>query len=312
MSNQWLRLWHDLPNDPKWRTIARLSKQPISLVISTYIHLLVTASQNVTRGHADVTTEDLASALDVDESQIKDILDAMEGRVINDGNLTGWDKRQVKKEDKIISDTGVSSAAMRKREQRAREKENKKVTTSPDKSQHFTECHAESHDVTTDKIREDKDKNKEIKKHNPKTPERSASKFSQDAKAVFDYWVSEMAKGPSTKFTKERHKRVVDRLKSDYSVSDIKLAIDGCKKSDFHMGREHGKPNIYNDLELICRDDTHLEKFISKNQSSGVGGSSIVDAQMEFVGEVQEVNQFDPDGLVFEGEFCHEQPASAV
>ncbi|ENU2244993.1 hypothetical protein ACWNUG_005487, partial [Escherichia coli] len=23
MANAWLRLWHDMPNDPKWRTIAR-------------------------------------------------------------------------------------------------------------------------------------------------------------------------------------------------------------------------------------------------------------------------------------------------
>ncbi|ENT9428360.1 hypothetical protein QSD88_RS19685, partial [Escherichia coli] len=24
MANAWLRLWHDMPNDPKWRTIARV------------------------------------------------------------------------------------------------------------------------------------------------------------------------------------------------------------------------------------------------------------------------------------------------
>ncbi|EOP2197647.1 hypothetical protein QSF09_003200, partial [Escherichia coli] len=25
MANAWLRLWHDMPNDPKWRTISRVS-----------------------------------------------------------------------------------------------------------------------------------------------------------------------------------------------------------------------------------------------------------------------------------------------
>ena len=25
MANAWLRLWHDMPNDPKWRTIARVT-----------------------------------------------------------------------------------------------------------------------------------------------------------------------------------------------------------------------------------------------------------------------------------------------
>ncbi len=93
-NNQWLRLWHDMPNDPKWRTISRVSKQPISLVISTYIHLLISASRNVTRGHADVTIEDLASALDSDEEDISSIIEAMQGRVLDGLHLSGWDKRQ--------------------------------------------------------------------------------------------------------------------------------------------------------------------------------------------------------------------------
>ncbi len=59
MANAWLRLWHDMPNDPKWRTIARVSGQPIATVMAVYIHLLVSASRNVTRGHIGVTTEDL-------------------------------------------------------------------------------------------------------------------------------------------------------------------------------------------------------------------------------------------------------------
>ncbi|ENB5641076.1 hypothetical protein ABH220_005106, partial [Escherichia coli] len=74
MATSWLRLWHDMPNDPKWRTISRVSGQPIATVMAVYVHLLVSASRNVTtchdvsrRGHIDVTTEDLASALDVTE-----------------------------------------------------------------------------------------------------------------------------------------------------------------------------------------------------------------------------------------------------
>lgn len=43
MANAWLRLWHDMPNDPKWRTIARVSGQPIATVMAVYIHLLVDA-----------------------------------------------------------------------------------------------------------------------------------------------------------------------------------------------------------------------------------------------------------------------------
>lgn len=46
MANSWLRLWHDMPNDPKWRTIARKSNQRISDVIAVYLHVLVNASES--------------------------------------------------------------------------------------------------------------------------------------------------------------------------------------------------------------------------------------------------------------------------
>lgn len=148
MANQWLRLWHDMPTDPKWRTIARHSKQPISLVQAVYLHLLVDASRNVTRGHATVTTEDLASALDVDDSAIQAVFDAMQGRVMDGMRLSGWDIRQPKREEPSIGESPAKTAAQRKQEQRAREKEAQEQSES-------RQCHDESRNVTTDK---DKDK----------------------------------------------------------------------------------------------------------------------------------------------------------
>ncbi|GAB2471933.1 hypothetical protein GCM10027082_24310 [Comamonas humi] len=148
MANQWLRLWHDMPTDPKWRTIARHAKQPLCLVQAVYLHLLVDASRNVTRGHVDVTPEDLASALDVTEDEIQAVLTAMEGRVLSAGELSGWSKRQPKREDAGDDETGAKSASQRKREQREREK---LTSGSPENGA----CHAESRNVTLDK---DKDK----------------------------------------------------------------------------------------------------------------------------------------------------------
>jgi len=153
MANLWLRLWHDMPNDPKWRTIARHSKQPISLVLSTFLHLMVDASRNVTRGHADVTTEDLASALDCDEEQIQAILQAMQGRVLDGMQLAGWEKRQPKREEAAEGESSAKSAAERKRAQREREKQ----AQDQDESREVT---ATSRDVTTDKDK-DTEKNKE-------------------------------------------------------------------------------------------------------------------------------------------------------
>ena len=162
MANQWLRLWHDMPNDPKWRTIARLSQQPISLVQAVYLHLLVDASRNVTRGHVDVTNEDLASALDVTEEAISAIREAMQNRVLNDDTLSGWEARQPAREDSGDRESGAKSSTERKREERARKAAG---PNNGEKSRNVTTSHDVSRNVTTDK---DKDKDKEI----PLNPQR--------------------------------------------------------------------------------------------------------------------------------------------
>ena len=89
-----------MPTDPKWRTIARLSQQRIGDVISVYVHLLVTASNADERGRTqNWNSEDVASALDLDETQVTAITEAMQGRVLSGDSLTGWEKRQPKRED---------------------------------------------------------------------------------------------------------------------------------------------------------------------------------------------------------------------
>ena len=155
MANSWLRLWHDMPTDPKFGTVARVSGEHITLVLSVYLHLLVDASRNVTRGHVTVTDEDLATALNVTDEQIAKVRAAMEGRLVANGVLLGWDKRQVKREDAGDEETGAKSQAQRKAEQRAREKAARELAESEAMAQGVTPSHAKSRKVTLDK---DKDK----------------------------------------------------------------------------------------------------------------------------------------------------------
>ena len=213
MANQWLRLWHDMPTDPKWRTITRISGQPISLVISVYIHLLVDASRNVTRGHADVTPEDLASALDTTEDAILLIFEAMQGRVLDGNKLTGWDKRQVKREDANRSESGAKSSAQRKREQRERQKSNSSVTN-------VTQCHEASRNVTLDK---DKDKNiKTIMSGNP-DPDPPIPKKS-DAIELLDY-LNKKA-GRSYRPVKSNIRLLEARMAEGFTPDEIRMVID--------------------------------------------------------------------------------------
>lgn len=95
----WVRLWTELPSDPKFRTVSRLSKQPLPVVISVFVVLLTDAANAAVRGEPDIHAEDIASALDLDADQVTDVLEAMQGRLLDGRRLTGWDQRQPKRED---------------------------------------------------------------------------------------------------------------------------------------------------------------------------------------------------------------------
>jgi hypothetical protein len=72
----WVRLWHDMPTDPKWRTIARKSNQRVGDVIAVFNFIMVNASENaLERGRTHR-------------------LDKEDGDA-----LMGWAKRQPKRED---------------------------------------------------------------------------------------------------------------------------------------------------------------------------------------------------------------------
>jgi len=110
VANQWLRLWHDMPTDPKWRTISRVSKQRIGDVMSVYVHLLVVASSSKTRGSIiGARSEDIATALDMETNEVDAVLQAMEGRVLGDGLLLGWETRQPLREDGANGSRGEAS-----------------------------------------------------------------------------------------------------------------------------------------------------------------------------------------------------------
>jgi hypothetical protein len=101
LPNSWVRLWHEMPTDPKWRVIARKSGQAIATVIAIYNCLMVNASANGNeRGIVrDWDSEDIGAALDIDERSVDSVIEAMQGKVLDGWYLSGWEKRQPKQED---------------------------------------------------------------------------------------------------------------------------------------------------------------------------------------------------------------------
>ena len=97
----WVRLWCDMPLDPKWRVIARRSGRSISEVIAVYVHMLANAGANASeRGSVrNWSDEDVAAALDVETNVVTAIREAMQGKTLDGDKLTGWEKRQPNRED---------------------------------------------------------------------------------------------------------------------------------------------------------------------------------------------------------------------
>lgn len=82
---------------------------------------------------------------------------------------------------------------------------------------------------------------------------------SGDVAVIFDYWKS-VHEHPRAQLDPKRKRAISDRLKA-YSIEDLKKAIDGCKKSPHHQGK-NDQGTIYDDIELICRDSKRVEQFI--------------------------------------------------
>ncbi len=108
-------------------------------------------------------------------------------------------------------------------------------------------------------------------------PKRIEPTNSEDVIAVHAAWCSVM--NQRCKLTPGRQKKIAARLKS-FSLADVIKAVRGCATSEFHMGKNDGKTR-HNDLELICRNDESVEKFLRMAAERGVSSGAPIDRQTE-------------------------------
>lgn len=85
-----------------------------------------------------------------------------------------------------------------------------------------------------------------------------------DINKVFDYWVATMrnkGRGAKPRLDNNR-KNAIGRGILGYGVDGCMDAIRGCALSEWHMGNNpQGK--VYDELTLILRNATQIEKFIN-------------------------------------------------
>ena len=74
---------------------------------------------------------------------------------------------------------------------------------------------------------------------------------------VFIFWKSTFKKTDRTILKGVRETKIKARLNEGYSVDEIKQAILNISCSQYHIDAGH------TDIELICRDQSHLDKYIA-------------------------------------------------
>lgn len=93
-----------------------------------------------------------------------------------------------------------------------------------------------------------------------------ATSRAAQAREVFAHWQQVMGH-PTAKFGPERERPVLARLKDGYAVADLKRAIEGCSKTPHNMG-QNDRGQKYDDLELICRTGSNVERFMRNAAAS--------------------------------------------
>lgn len=91
-------------------------------------------------------------------------------------------------------------------------------------------------------------------------------------RAVFGHWLAVMRRNPkTTKLDAKREGKIRARLREGRTVEDLCRAIDGCRASSWHMG-DNPDGKRHDDVELICRDAAHVERFAGET-APAVGGT---------------------------------------
>lgn len=81
-----------------------------------------------------------------------------------------------------------------------------------------------------------------------------------EVQAIFEFWRTLLSTTRS-RLDATRRKKITERLRDGYSADDVKRAIIGCALSDWHRGA-NDRGTRYQGIELICRDASHMDKFL--------------------------------------------------
>lgn len=78
---------------------------------------------------------------------------------------------------------------------------------------------------------------------------------------VFEFWRVVMEKARA-QLGPVRVRKIAEALRIGYTVDDLRLAIVGCKYDNWSQG-QNDRNMVYDDIELICRNEVKIDQFMS-------------------------------------------------
>lgn len=112
---------------------------------------------------------------------------------------------------------------------------------------------------------------------------------------VFEHWQRVMGH-PKSALDAKRERVIRARLKS-YSVADLCRAVDGCAATPYNMG-ENERGQRFDDIELICRDASHVDRFTAN--ASGPSAAPNSSGLQRIAPDVYDQQQRELDALGYD------------
>lgn len=245
---EWLRWYAGTVTDPKWRVVAAESGQPVALVLAVWAVMLERASASAERGSiAGWSDRVVGAGLDLPASAVQSIRDAMQGLVLDGDHLTGWEKRNPKRERE-------DSSTERVRRYREKKKD----------ARHVTPCNAVKR---LEESREEEIEQKDDKSSLSSSAEPNVDRAGSDGvREVFEYW-RVRCDHPQATLTQDRKAKIKARLRR-YSVVELRRAIDHAAESPFYQG-DNDRQTRYDYPETIFKTDAAAERLIHATNGNG-------------------------------------------
>ena len=135
--------------------------------------------------------------------------------------------------------------------------------------EYSTNGHQELVEYSPNSSDERKGKEKVKKTHRDTENKSSAEECSNLSKSnvmeLFSHW-QKIMNHPNAKLDKSRNKIIENAFKLGYSISDLKQAIDGCKKTPYNMGK-NDSGQVYDGIHLIFRNAENIERFMKNAEN---------------------------------------------